>query len=277
VAIRVGVEAFVLMWGPDEQDAFERDGHVLLPAAFDAVTAASMSEAVWRYVEHRTDIRRDDPGSWPRGAIGTSFKKLKRHTAFGAVLDRPATRSALDGIFGAGGWTASRGGAQVLLTFPDATAEDWRVPSKLWHMDAPFHRRVTPPTAVKLFSVVEPLPLRGGATMVLAGTHNLQAAYACGVPVEKRQGDKDRWHRFLHRTDPWLARFADDHGEPERNEVLARPTTVDGRRIELRELGGDPGDVHVTHINLFHSVSPNANDRPRLLVTHLVRPAGSDG
>jgi hypothetical protein len=108
--------------------------------------------------------------------------------------------------------------------------------------------------------------------MVLAGTHQLQAAYARGVPAEERVGNKVMWQRFIRRTDPWLAQFAKDRGEPDRNDVLSRPTDVDGRRVELRELGGQPGDVHVTHINLFHSGSANANDRPRMLVTHVVHP-----
>jgi hypothetical protein len=139
-------------------------------------------------------------------------------------------------------------------------------------MDASFHRRISPPRAVKLFSVVEPLPPRGGATMVLTATHTLQAEYARGVPAEARQGDKARWHRFIRSTDPWLAQFTNDRGEPDRNDVLSRPMVVGGRRVELRELGGEPGDVHVTHINLFHSGSPNANHRPRMLVTHVVGP-----
>ncbi len=80
------------------------------------------------------------------------------------------------------------------------------------------------------------------------------------------------WRRFICRADPWMARFADDRGEPDRNAALGQPHVVDGQRVELRELGGEPGDVHVTHINLFHSGSPNANDRPRMMVTHLVAP-----
>lgn len=52
---------------------------------------------------------------------------------------------------------------------------------------------------------------------------------------------------------------------------------VAGQQVELRELGGEPGDVHVCHINLFHSVAPNASDQPRVVVTHVVRPAPAVG
>lgn len=260
------------MWGRDEQAAFERDGVVTLRGAFDAEAAARMSQAVWRYVESRTAIREDDPSTWPDTWLGVSFKKLKRHAAFRPVVDNPSTRSALDGIFGAGAWRPSKQGAQILFSFPDTAPEDWRVPSELWHMDASFHRTIRPPRAVKLFAVAERLPPRGGATMVLAGTPNLQAAYAEGLPPEERAGNKAMWRRFITRTDSWMAGFAEDRGEPDRNEVLAGAHEVNGQLVELRELGGEPGDVHVCHINLFHSGSPNSLDRPRMLITNLVAP-----
>lgn len=108
--------------------------------------------------------------------------------------------------------------------------------------------------------------------MVIAGTHALQAGYARTAPEEDRTGDKQTWHRFMRRADPWLARFVDNDDSADRDALLARQQMIDGRQIELRELGGEPGDVHVCHINLFHSVAPNVSDRPRVVVTHVVRP-----
>lgn len=251
---------------------FERDGHVTLRGAFDAAAAQRMSEAIWNYCQSRTEIMRPDPSTWPTGAPdGISFKKLKRHSTFRAVLESADTRRALDEIF-TEGWEPTRSGAQILFSFPDTPREGWRVPSHLWHMDAPFVAEVSPPPAVKLFSVVEPLPPRSGATMVIAGTHALQADYARTAPQEDRTGDKQTWHRFMRRTDPWLARFLDNDDSADRNTLLGTTQMIDGRQVELRELTGEPGDVHICHINLFHSVAPNASDRPRVVITHVVRP-----
>lgn len=261
------------MWGAQLADAFERDGHVTLTRAFDPAAADRMSQAMWSYVESRTDVRREDPSTWPQGApCGVSFKKLKRHAAFRAVLESPHTKAALDGIFGEGAWEPTGGGAQILFSFPDTPSVEWAVPSQLWHMDAPFFRQVSPPRSVKLFSVIEPLPPCSGATMVLAGTPRLQADYASNASEEDRSGNKATWHRFMRRTDPWLARFVAADDGADRTTVLSEPRFVAGRRVELRELGGQPGDVHVCHINLFHSVAPNAGDRPRMMITHGVRP-----
>jgi ectoine hydroxylase-related dioxygenase (phytanoyl-CoA dioxygenase family) len=145
-------------------------------------------------------------------------------------------------------------------------------------MDTGFDPRVDPPHAVKLFSVVELLPAHGGATMVIAGSHALQSEYAASRSADRRAGNSQTWGRFLRGADPWLARLIDANDDGvDRNERFARPTQIRGHAVEVRELTGEPGDVHVTHINLFHSASPNAGNRPRVAVTHVVTRSTVDG
>lgn len=244
-----------------------------------------MADAVWQFCEERTDVRRADPSTWPTGATpGLGFKKLKRHAAFRAVLAAAPTRQLLDEIYGADEWESTRNGAQILFGFPDTAPEAWRVPSHLWHMDSHFRADVHPPAFLRLFSVVAPLPPRSGATLVLAGTPRLQATYARTAPPEALPGRTETWTTFLRGADPWLARLCDEtdgtdgpdgpadvRGIAARNDALARPHVVDGRRVELRELGGEPGDVHVCHANLFHAVAPNAGTGPRIMLVHTVR------
>lgn len=267
------------MWGPEQRDAFRRDGVVTLPGAFSAEAGAAMEDATWSYVEARTDIRRDDRSTWPGAPDGfaTSTKKLKKHPAFRAVLAAPAVRSALDGIFGDGGWRASRNGAQILFSFPTHDAADWTLASGPRHMDAPFDARVDPPAAVKLFSVAAPLPPRSGATLALAGTSNLQANWARRQPAERLAAGSKHWLPFLREAHPNLRRLVnpDDDGA-DRAAVCGEPLEIDGQRVELREFGGDVGDVHVNHINTFHCPPVHAGTRPRLLITHLISPAGAD-
>ncbi len=256
------------------EDRFTAGGHIALRSAFSADDAARMSAAIWRHIESNTTVRRDDTSTWPTGWLATSFKKLKRHASFRAVIEAPAVSDRLDAIFGVGRWIASKGGAQILCTFPNTAPDAWRVPNHLWHMDSSFLRRVDPPRAVKLFSVVEPLPAHNGATMVIAGTHALQAEYARSIPPELSAGKAATWRRFLIEADPWLAALVsnrpDDLDDPDRNARFAGSREIAGQAVEIRELTGEPGDVHVTHLNLFHAVSPNAGERPRMVVTHVV-------
>lgn len=261
------------VWGPEQHAAFRDAGVVTLRGAFDSTAGAAMQDATWAHVERQTAIRRDDPTTWPRDDTGfaTSMKKLKRNAAFGAVLRSRAVTDALDDIFGPRRWQASRNGAQILFSFPTHDPSEWRVNDGPWHMDAPFHRRVDPPHAVKLFSVAAPLPPRSGATMVLAGTSNLTARWARTHTAEVNKGGLASWLPFLRAAHPDLARLCnpDDDGH-DRTEACTRPLDIDGQRVEWRELCGDVGDVHIVHINTFHCPPVHAGTMPRLLVTHLI-------
>jgi hypothetical protein len=160
------------VWGAEQQRCFEQDGVVRLPGAFTADEADAMVGAVWRYLETRTDVRRDDPASWP-SRPGVSLKRLKRNRVFDPLVGNDSVRTTLDGIFGTGGWKPPAPGAQVLVTFPSRDPEPWRVPSELWHMDCGFDTPTWPTFAVKLFACMGEVRPRGGATFALAGSHRL--------------------------------------------------------------------------------------------------------
>lgn len=49
---------------------------------------------------------------------------------------------------------------------------------------------------------------------------------------------------------------------------------VDGVPIEIIEMAGEPGDVFVTHLQVFHCAAPNATDTPRLMLGKAVMARG---
>jgi hypothetical protein len=255
------------VWGAEQQRCFEQDGVVQLPGAFTAGEAAGMVGAVWRYLESRTDVRRDDAASWPPRP-GVSLKRLKRNRAFDPLLQNDSVRSALDGIFGAGGWKPPRPGAQVLVTFPnpDRGQPPWRVPSELWHMDCGFDTPTWPTFAVKLFACMGEVRPQGGATFALAGSHRLVERFGATLDPDDRGGNKRTWGRFMRQTE-WLTSLCTPGPEPERSErLLAEASDVDGMPVRVVEMCGDPGDVYVTHLHVFHCASANVNDQPRLML-----------
>jgi hypothetical protein len=253
------------MWGAEQQRCFEQDGVVRLRGAFAADEAAAMVAAVWHHVESRTDLRRDDPSSWVPEP-GVSFKRLKRNPAFHPLVGNEAVRAALDGIFGPAGWRPSGSGAQVLLTFPRADPGPWRVPSGLWHMDCGFDQPTWPPVAVKMFACIGHVRPQGGATLALAGSHRLVEGFGATLDAAERGGNKRTWGRFMRQTD-WLTSLCTPGPEPERTErLLAGPSDVDGTPVRVVEMCGEPGDVYITHLQVFHCPSPNATDRPRLML-----------
>ena len=236
-----------------------------LPGAFTAGEAAAMVDAVWRFFERRSAVRRDDPASWtPHPAVST--KGLKRSRVFDPLVRNDSVRSALDGIFGTGGWNPPAPGAQVLVTFPSGGPDAWRVPSELWHMDCGFDKPTWPPFAVKLFACMGEMRPRGGATFALAGSHRLVEPFGATLAPDDRGGNKRTWGRFMRQTE-WLTSLGTPGPEPERSErLLAGTSDVDGMPVRVVEMCGDPGDVYVTHLHVFHCASANVRDRPRLML-----------
>lgn len=260
------------MWGEAEQVAFDRDGVVCLRGAVDPTTVSAMADAVWGFLRAHPGIDRSDPSTWPSGAPGVSLKRLKRNRTLRDGVESPAVADAMDVLFGADGWHPSRSGPQILVTFP--SSEPWVVPSGPWHMDAGFADDLLPVPAVKTFVVLEPLTPRGGATMTLAGSHRLQAAYAASVGPDERVGGLESWSKLLRR-DPWTDRLQRPGGEPERSASLLRDEVeVDGVPVRLVESAGEPGDVWLTHKHLYHCPSTCSTDRPRIVVSMLATRGG---
>lgn len=260
------------MWGEAEQAAFDRDGVVRLRGAVDSTAVGAMADAVWGFLGAHAGIDRVDPSTWPRGAPGVSLKRLKRSRTLRDGVVSPAVEDTMRGLFGGDGWHASRSGPQILVTFP--SGEPWVVPSSPWHMDAGFADDLVPVPAVKTFVVLESLAPRGGATMTLAGSHRLQAAYAASVGEDERGGGLESWSKLLRR-DPWTDRLQRAGGEPERSaSLLGGEVDVDGVPLRLVELTGEPGDVWLTHKHLYHCPSTCSTDRPRIVVSMLATRGG---
>ena len=255
-------------WDADSHERFRRDGVVCLRGAVAAPRAAEMADAVWSFLESHADTRRSDAATWPAGPPGISLKKLKRSRTLRSGVAAPTIDEALDDVFGDAGWHRSKSGPQILVTFP--SDDRWAVPDRPWHMDAGFADDLDPPPGVKTFTVLEPLGERGGGTFVLAGSHRLQAAYAASVGPDDRGGGLASWSKLLRR-DEWTDALQVPGEEPARSEaLLAGERMVDGVPLRVVELAGEPGDVWLTHLHLFHCPSTGALDRPRLVVAESV-------
>ncbi|MEX1008779.1 MAG: phytanoyl-CoA dioxygenase family protein [Acidimicrobiia bacterium] len=247
----------------EAQRTFERTGILRLPDAFTRDQAAAMVDTVWRFIERKTEFRRNDPATWSE-RLGLSFKSLKRNPVFAPLVDNAAVLHALDVVFGPGGAEAPKPGAQVLLTFP--SPPPWQLPHRSWHMDCGFDRPTWPTFAVKLFACIGEVRPEGGATLALAGSHRLVERYASTLAPTEHGGNQVAWGRFM-KQDPWLHEINKPGPEPERTRRLLGTThEVDGVPIQVVEMAGQPGDVYITHMHVFHSGAPNVNDQPRLMV-----------
>ncbi|MEQ7128478.1 phytanoyl-CoA dioxygenase family protein [Actinopolymorpha sp. B11F2] len=242
---------------------FEETGVIRMDAAFTPDEAAAMRDVIWRYAHHKAGVRFDDPSTWPEGAYpGVSWKGLKRNRAFLPLIENAALLTALEAIFGVGGWTPPKPGAQVLCTLPQPGP--WVLPDA-WHMDCGFEKSTWPVFAVKLFAFFGEVGPEGGGTMVLPGSHRLVDRYRTKLPPGTG-GGKTNWRPFM-KHDPWLAQLLEGKRMPDGGRSLVGQTReIDGIPVEVTELTGWPGDVVLTHLHIFHTASPNTGPQPRQML-----------
>lgn len=241
---------------------FESAGVVRLVGAFSTSQATAMRDAVWDYAERKIGLRPDDRATWPTGWVPISWKPLKRSATFGPVTNNTPVSSALGAIFGEVGWETPKPGAQVLMSFP--TPGPWTLPDS-WHMDCGFERPTWPVFAVKLFAFFGPVEPMGGGTLVLSGSHRVVDRYRETIPPGTGEG-KQNWRPFM-KHHPELARLLHgDRLEDGGRSLVGQRYDVDGVPVEVLELTGQPGDVVIAHLHVFHAASPNTGHHPRQML-----------
>lgn len=248
--------------GHDIAAEFETTGVVRLDGAFSADQAGVMRDAVWRYAERKVGLREDDRATWPDGWLAISWKGLKRNRAFDPLTNNTAVTNALDAIFDADGWEPPKPGAQILMSLP--TPGPWKLPDT-WHMDCGFERPTWPVFAVKLFAFFGTVEPMGGGTMLLPGSHRVVERYRETIPPGTGAG-KHTWRPFM-KQDPWLAQLLDSNRSDDGGRSLVgQRHDVSGVPVEILELTGQPGDVVISHLQVFHSSSPNTGASPRQML-----------
>lgn len=144
---------------------------------------------------------------------------------------------------------------QLLFTPPNA--KQWRIPGKVWHVDAPRLGRSGSP-GVQMFTFVNRVLPGGGATVVAAGSHR----YVNDQGFVKSKDVK----QVLKDANPWFAGLFNPAGA-EPAEYLDKATEDGDGELQVVELHGEPGDVYLMDLRVLHSLAPNVQSEPRLMVT----------
>jgi hypothetical protein len=251
---------------------FEATGFVRLRGAFARDAAAAMEGRVWRALEGRLGARRDDPGSWPRGGVN-GLQGMKREPVFDAI-GAGALPSALDALFGASAWAPPKDWGQMLVTFPSAGPSAGRHP---WHTDFEFRGPPDRVFGALVFSYLNDVPLGGGGTLAVAGSHRVIQRFLADRPQLTRCPMRDTRHALM-RSDPWLERLAEQEN-PGVIDMGALPGRgcVHGEAVQVVELDGAAGDVVIGHPWLLHRGAPNCGAAPRLMrVSRVLRARGAE-
>jgi Phytanoyl-CoA dioxygenase (PhyH) len=252
---------------PEQRDAFERSGVLRLDGLLPAQRVCHAREAVLRPLERlglwKAGAWRLDAiprPQWPDTGLKTSQVIGNRHPELAALVEEPALAAAVDVLLE--GHPYERPGPnrrpQVLFTLPNA--QTWTVPSG-WHSDRP--RLASGQSAgVQLFAFLDVVEARGGGTLAIAGSHHLLN--------EGRSIRPSQFGRLL-RLEPFFADLmvanAATDSLQRRADLLHRTGAVDNVQLQIVEMTGAPGDVWLMDLRVLHVGSPNAAERPRMMLT----------
>jgi ectoine hydroxylase-related dioxygenase (phytanoyl-CoA dioxygenase family) len=248
---------------PAQRQDFEDRGLVRLEGAIAPRAAGEMADRLWTELDRRFGMQKGRPGTW-RTERPNKFQALERAGAFDAMAS-PAVRDALDELLGEGRWAEPAHWGQVLACFP-GTDRDWDVPYQSWHLDAP----AEPASAGligRVFAILAPLAPLGGGTLIATGSHRIVQAIAEREGF-LRSGDA---RKRLQAHHPWFADLMSRSAAKDRvQRFMEADTLVDGVRLRVEPMTGEPGDVILMHPRILHAAAPNALRAPRLVLTQFV-------
>ena len=252
---------------PEQREVFKRTGVLRIEGLLSAEGVRHAREAVLRTLEplglwkagawHLNALPRPH---WPDTGLKTSEVIGNRHPELAALIEESALAAAVDALLEGQPYERPGSGRrpQVLFTLPNA--QTWTLPTG-WHSDRP--RLASGQSAgVQLFAFLDVVETRGGGTLAIAGSHHLLNEGRSIRPSEFKK---------LLRCQPFFADLMDRDpaadNPRERAELLHRKGTVGKAELQIVEMTGVPGDVWLMDLRVLHCGSPNATERPRVMLT----------
>ena len=240
---------------------FRVHGWMRVHQAFSADDAARMRDVVWAGLEG-AGIRRDAPSTWTVERP-VKLQNLKTDPAFEAVGSQRLL-ATVEAILETRSFERPKSWGALFIAFPSEGA--WEVPASGWHTDSNYRSQLWPPKGVQTHALFGDILPRGGATLILSGSHRLIHDWFRQNPPPPAARSAEL--RKLLREHPYIR---DLHAEGDRAARIARfmdqAEEVDGVPLRVIENAGAAGDVILLHPLLLHVAARNAGAAPRFLLS----------
>ncbi|HEX3364801.1 hypothetical protein [Phenylobacterium sp.] len=233
-----------------QAETYARDGVVRLPGAIPIPDVEAMAAALRRKL-----------AAHPQRTARPS--KLSSRTGEFDAMASPAVRAVLDVLLGQ--WEEPAHWGLPLVSFHTGEVA-WDVPREHWHID--LGARPGDLRLARLFAILAPSRPGGGGTGYVAGSHRLFEALfeETGGALPSAQA-----RQRLEAGSPWFAALTSRRDEGERiRRFMEAGSEVDGVRVRVCEMLGEPGDVIVMHPLMLHAPTPNVLATPRMMLTQFV-------
>lgn len=248
------------MLNAEQIETFEKTGLLHLPGAIARDEAVAMCEAMWTVLDNY-GIKKDEPETWTQPKLAI-FKKLAESGAFDGVNSKTVC-GALDDLMGPEGWLRPDVWGSSLFTVPNA--ETWQVPTG-WHLDYPIRAAQLDVFHITGFVFLNTVTAGGGGTLAVAGSHLVLKDFLTRPDAPKKLNSPSA-KKALNKNEPWFhALFTEDASEDRVAKFMSESTSQNGHSIQVVEMTGEPGDVFFLHSGMLHTVAPNANQTPRMML-----------
>jgi hypothetical protein len=216
----------------EQIESFISLGYCMLPGAFTAQQAAGAADCVWRRMEAKAGIRRNDRSSWPVAY------DIEEHLAAPEVLACFTDRLAggVKQLLGPDRWCGERRWGFWPVNFSFGQNQPYDFPTSSWHIDGNWFRHSIdcPSQGLLIIGLFTDIGPRCGGTILSLGSHKRTAR----VLAQHTGGIS---HLDLFR------------------EVLSEPLG------NFHEITGSAGDVVLAHPFLFHSRGMKHYGPPRII------------
>ncbi|HTK96856.1 MAG TPA: hypothetical protein VL379_02440 [Pseudomonadales bacterium] len=242
-------------------DELRTRGLTYIHALISAEQAAAIEDRIWAFLARR-GIDRANRSTWPPGGLMSKVQGLRQARVF-APFAHAALFAVVDQLLGVGTWTKPREEGQALISFPQP--DPWEIPHKTWHFDLPAKGVIDTFQAVRLFGYAAAVAPRGGATLLVEGSHELVRRMVERSPNQNAGQSADVRRRLVGHS-PWFKALTTAGGDRV-DRFMIDGDEVDGVRVRVVEATGGAGDVCLMHPWMLHNIARNCADRPRMMMT----------
>ena len=230
-------------------DELRTRGLTYVRALISREQAAAIEDRIWEFFARR-GIDRTDRSTWPPGGLMSNVQGLRQAGVF-APFANDALFAVVDQLLGCDTWTKPRQEGQALITFPQP--EPWEIPHKIWHFDLPAKGAVDSFQAVRVFGYAATVGPRGGATLLVEGSHELVRRMVERSPNQNAGQSADVRRRLVGRSG-WFKALTTAGGDRV-DRFMLDGDEVDGVRVRVVEATGNAGDVCVMHPWMLHNIA----------------------
>ena len=243
-----------------ETRGLTRFSQCVAPDVVDAFRARIVDHLAARGIPH--------PGPPGQAVTPSKVNAVTKQESFRGVWGDDVA-AIIDAFLGKGRWHEPGHAGQFLsITSPDPESR-WRLPHNVWHLDYQARPNATQIPGLQLFLYLDQVSPRGGGTRVIEGSQRLVDRFRSGVSQDGRSADL---RKKLRRAVPWVEALCTlREGEDRVARFMGQAEEFEGVSLRVSEMTGEPGDVVVMHPWMFHSLSLNCGERPRMVLTERIR------